>query len=83
LVALAHEPSLALTPGTTGLEALQKVIQTAPAHLHPTAWLLLEHGFNQAAAVSALMQRHGFGWIETRRDLAGLPRCTGGCWPGR
>jgi release factor glutamine methyltransferase len=83
LAALAHEPSRALTPGTTGLEALQQVIQTAPVHLHPKAWLLLEHGFNQAAAVSALMQRHGFGRIETRPDLAGLPRCTGGCWPGR
>lgn len=83
LAALAHEPLLALTPGTTGLEALESVIQGAPAHLHLTGWLLLEHGCNQAADVRALMQRRGFTQVQTRPDLSGQPRCTGGCWPGR
>ena len=83
LSALAHEPLLALTPGATGLEALESVIQGAPPHLHSTGWLLLEHGFDQAADVRALMQRRGFTQVQTRPDLAGQPRCTGGCWPGR
>ncbi len=55
LAALAHEPTLALTPGASGLEALHRVIAGAPAHLHATGWLLLEHGFDQAEAVRYLM----------------------------
>lgn len=82
LAALAHEPALALTPGPSGMEALQEVIQGAATHLQPAGWLLLEHGFDQASPVGDLMQRYGFTQIQTRRDLAGLPRCTGGCWAG-
>ncbi|MFY9514205.1 MAG: peptide chain release factor N(5)-glutamine methyltransferase, partial [Rubrivivax sp.] len=44
----------------------------------PGAWLLLEHGFDQAEAVQALLASHGFHAVQTRHDLAGLPRCTGG-----
>lgn len=83
LDALAFEPQPALTPGATGLEALQSVVQNAPEHLRATAWLLVEHGFDQAAQVRELMQRRGFTEVQTRCDLAGHPRCTGGCWPGR
>jgi len=46
-------------------------------HLGPGAWLLLEHGFDQAGAVRALFARYGFQETQTRSDLAGLPRCTG------
>jgi release factor glutamine methyltransferase len=47
----------------------------------PGAWLLLEHGHDQAVAVQALLNQRGFGTPETRVDLAGLPRCTGAPWP--
>ncbi|MEQ1806123.1 MAG: peptide chain release factor N(5)-glutamine methyltransferase [Burkholderiaceae bacterium] len=83
LAALTFEPQRALTPGATGLEALQSVVQNAPEHLHAAAWLLVEHGFDQAGQVRELMQRRGFAEVQTRRDLAGHARCTGGCWPGR
>lgn len=82
LAALAHEPLRALTAGATGLEALQSVIRDAPDHLHSTGWLLLEHGFDQAAEVKDLMQRRGFTQVQTRLDLAGQARCTGGAWTG-
>lgn len=78
LGALRHEPQSALTPGASGLEALSEIIDGAPARLDPGAWLLLEHGHDQAEAVRELLARRGFDAIETRRDLAGLPRCTGG-----
>jgi len=81
LRALRHEPLAALTPGGDGLGALVQVIGGAPAHLLPGAWLLLEHGHDQAAAVQALLRAAGFEAVATRRDLAGLPRCTGGRWP--
>lgn len=82
LAALAHEPALALTPGPSGIEALREVIHGAATHLQPTGWLLLEHGFDQASQVNELLQRYGFTQIQTRHDLAGLPRCSGGRRPG-
>ncbi len=80
LAALHHEPLAALTPGGDGLGALAEVIRGAPPHLLPGAWLLLEHGHDQATAVQALMHAAGFKAVATRPDLAGLPRCTGGRW---
>ena len=81
LVALRHEPRGALTPGGDGLAALRRLIDEAPTHLQSGAWLLLEHGHDQADAVQALLHQRGFGAPETRHDLAGLARCTGAQWP--
>jgi len=79
LAALRHEPAMALTPGgNDSLQALRTVILGAPLHLWPGAWLLLEHGHDQADAVQALLRANGFGDVQTRADLAGLPRCSGG-----
>lgn len=81
LPALGHEPLGALTPGGDGLGALRQVIEGAPAHLLPGAWLLLEHGHDQAATVQTLLLDAGFVAPQTRPDLAGLARCTGARWP--
>lgn len=77
LAALGHEPRGALTPGPSGLEALEILAAGAGAQLEPGGWLLLEHGFDQAEAVRALLGRHGLVDAATRADLAGQPRCTG------
>ena len=77
LPALRHEPALALTPGGDGLAALREIIEGAPPRMAPGAWLLLEHGHDQADAVRALLRAHDFAGIATRRDLGGQPRCTG------
>jgi len=82
LPALRHEPTLALTPGGDGLDAIRAIVAGAPAHLLPGAWLLLEHGWDQAEAVAALLHQTGFQAVTTRQDLADRPRCTGGRWPG-
>ncbi|MEO5689801.1 MAG: peptide chain release factor N(5)-glutamine methyltransferase [Burkholderiaceae bacterium] len=79
---LQHEPQDALTPGGDGLDALRAIVAAAPAHLLPGAWLLLEHGHDQPEAVRSLLVGRGFQQVETRVDLAGLARCTGGVWPG-
>ena len=81
LAALTHEPALALTPGGDGLGALRSIVAGAATHLETGGWLLLEHGFDQADAVQALLREHGFGSIQTRRDLAGQRRCSGGHRP--
>lgn len=82
LRALAHEPQCALTSGCDGLDALRQIVAEAPAHLLPGGWLLVEHGFDQGPAVRRLLGAAGFEAIETRPDLARLPRCTGGRRPG-
>lgn len=81
LPALRHEPTLALTSGADGLDALREIIAGAVAHMAPGAWLLLEHGFDQHEAVQALLRVAGFQDVSTRWDLGGHPRCTGGRAP--
>lgn len=77
------EPRSALTSGMDGLDDIRTLIRGAPAHLLPQGWLLLEHGYDQGAAVRALLQEHGFHAVATRQDLAGHDRVTLGCWAGR
>ncbi len=81
LAALTHEPLQALTSGTDGMNDLRAIITQAPACLKPGGWLLLEHGYDQAFAVRQLLQENGFIDVQSRRDLAGIERCSGGRWP--
>ena len=63
-----------------GLAAIRTIIATSPEHLEIGGWLLIEHGYDQAASVAKLMTERGFGNVTLRHDLAGRPRVTGGCW---
>lgn len=81
LPALHHEPLQALTAGKDGLDDLRQIIEQAPAYLQPQGWLLLEHGYDQAQAVCELLGQRGFAEVQSRVDLAGIPRCSGGRWP--
>ena len=81
LVALTHEPLSALTSGVDGLDDIRQIIAQAPSRLAPGGWLLLEHGWDQAAPVQALMRRAGFEEVQSRRDLGGIERCTGARLP--
>mgnify|MGYP003585187236 CR=1 FL=1 len=82
LAALQHEPLMALTSGADGLTAIRHIAAGAPAYLQTGAWLLLEHGYDQAEAVQTLLHQQGFSHVQSRRDLAGNWRCTGGQWLG-
>ncbi len=73
---LRAEPISALSPGETGLEALEQIIANAPAYLKPGGYLLLEHGFDQQQQVASLMQAHGFDNIACKFDLNQLPRVS-------
>ena len=72
--ALAFEPRLALDGGADGLEAIRALLPAAREHLAAGGWLLLEHGFDQRAAVEALASAAGFALVAARRDLAGRDR---------
>jgi len=77
LPALRHEPASALTSGRDGLDALRAIVDGAPAHMNDGAWLLLEHGYNQADAVQAMLREAGFNGVAMRRDGGGRARVTG------
>jgi release factor glutamine methyltransferase len=78
LQALAHEPREALVAAGDGLADAHVIVAGARAHLRDGAWLLVEHGWTQAEAVQQAFRQAGFEAVQTRRDLAGQPRCTGG-----
>lgn len=73
---LRHEPAAALASGADGLDAIRSIVAGAPAHLHDGAWLLLEHGWGQGAAVRALLAATGFTGVATEQDLEGRDRVT-------
>jgi release factor glutamine methyltransferase len=73
---LLAEPRDALSPGETGLEALQRIIANAPAYLKPGGYLLLEHGFDQQKQVKDLLQAQNFIDISCKLDLNRLPRVS-------
>ena len=68
---LRHEPHGALFGGADGLD----VIRAVAAQARGVAWVALEHGEDQGAAVRALL---GAG-ATTHRDLAGRERVTVRC----
>ncbi|MCC6075936.1 peptide chain release factor N(5)-glutamine methyltransferase [Pseudomonas sp. GCM10022188] len=76
------EPASALVAGRDGLDDIREIVAQAPAHLEAGGWLLLEHGFDQAAVVRALFAARGFTAVDSRRDLGGHERITLGRWPG-
>ncbi len=78
---LRFEPASALSDGADGLQDLRQIIQHSPAHLQPAGGLLLQHGYYQARAVRALLQRHGFIDVQSWCDLAQIERVSGGRLP--
>lgn len=75
---LRFEPPAALAAGSDGLDAIRAIIAGAAAYLAPRAWLLIEHGHDQAEAAQALLRDARFGDVQSRRDLAGIPRIAMG-----
>lgn len=75
------EPASALVAGPDGLDDIRAIIEQAPAYLEAGGWLLLEHGFDQAAAVRDLFAARGFITVESRRDLGGHERISLGSFP--
>ena len=73
---LRFEPISALASGADGLDAIRHIIKNAPPHLNPHGWLMLEHGYNQASKVAALLKQAAFSDISHAKDLSGIDRVT-------
>ena len=69
--------------GADGLDDLRQIVTQAGQHLNVGGWLLLEHGHDQAEAVRQRLTQAGFDGVVSRRDLAGIERCSGGRWLGQ
>jgi release factor glutamine methyltransferase len=78
LADISFEPASALVSGGDGLEDIRRIVEGAAFHLKPSGWLMLEHGFNQAARVRMLLQQGGFSEISSICDLSGIERVTMG-----
>lgn len=73
-----YEPQSALVSGPDGLAALREIVAAAPGYLVPGGALLVEHGLGQDAAARELFGGAGFVQVQSRLDLAGIARVTGG-----
>jgi release factor glutamine methyltransferase len=77
---LRHEPPAALASGADGLDAIRTITSAARDHLQAGAWLLLEHGWQQGAAVAQLLRDAGYADVFTAQDLEYRDRVSGGRW---
>ena len=75
---LRFEPRTALVSGENGLEALDWIIQHSYKHLHNQGILLLEHGYDQGPAVTALLKQYGYEDVQCWQDHQGHDRISSG-----
>ncbi len=73
-----YEPEEALLGGPDGLDVIRRLVPAATEVLRPGGLLAVEVGQGQSRAVEALFERSGLRLLETRRDLAGIPRVVRG-----
>lgn len=70
------EPQSALVAADGGLADILIIAAQAGEALLPGGWLLLEHGWQQAQAVQAILRAAGFVNVATARDYGGNDRVT-------
>lgn len=75
------EPETALVSGEDGLDDIRHIVLHGAMHLQPGGWLLLEHGYDQAAQVRALLNQSGYIAVYSVCDLSGTERVSGGQVP--
>lgn len=77
---IRFEPLSALASGIDGLDDIRRITETARYHLIAGGWLLLEHGYDQGAAVMQILRNHGYHDVSNTQDFAGLDRVVSGRW---
>lgn len=70
------EPKTALIADNHGMADIEHIIQQAPNYMMPNAYLMFEHGYDQALAVQQRLREAGFVSIESFQDLGGNERVT-------
>ncbi|MBF8221168.1 peptide chain release factor N(5)-glutamine methyltransferase [Halomonas sp. 328] len=76
------EPASALVADQNGLADLRHLVAEARHYLAPNGWLLLEHGYEQGAAVRRALTDAGYAEVASLTDLGGRERLSlGRCDP--
>lgn len=75
---LRFEPRGALTDEADGLSAIRAIVAGSGPFLAPRGHLWIEHGYDQASRVRAILTAAGFVQVASLPDLAGIERATGG-----
>ena len=70
------EPLTALVAGDHGMADIVHIIEHSRAALAKGGYLLLEHGWQQGAAVRQAFIQVGYSNVETCRDYGGNERIT-------
>lgn len=70
------EPRLALAAGPDGLDSIRTIISACLQALCSEGYVLLEHGYNQGAAVRKLLSDARLGDVKTLKDLELRDRIT-------
>jgi release factor glutamine methyltransferase len=72
----AYEPRLALESGEQGLDAIERLLQTAHRHLVPGGMIYLEIGWQQGTSVVEMVHRllPSAGAVEVHQDYQGHDR---------
>ncbi|VAW01440.1 Peptide chain release factor N(5)-glutamine methyltransferase [hydrothermal vent metagenome] len=78
-----YDPQVALTDQADGLTAYRAILAGAGGHLNADGRLLVEIGWQQAAAVKGLFERAGFRDVRVLADLEGRDRGIVGMLPLR
>lgn len=77
------EPSSALVAANKGLADIQQIIGQSTVFLRAGGWLVLEHGYQQAEQVTALLTQAGFQQVASEKDYGGQWRISFGQWYSR
>jgi release factor glutamine methyltransferase len=70
-----HEPVLALDGGDDGMTCYRDILKPLPGMLSSQGIAVLEIGFGQQQAVSAIALEHGLTVRDVKYDLDGVARC--------
>lgn len=72
------EPPGALASGRDGLDDIRRIAAQGVSRLAPGGCLMVEHGYDQGAAVRQILTQRGLARVRSWTDLAGIERITGG-----
>lgn len=70
------EPESALIAERQGLADIEHIVSQAENYLANDGWLLIEHGWQQGAAVRTLFLKNGYQQVATFTDYGGNERVT-------
>lgn len=77
---VAHEPMLALSGGSDGMDFYRRIAVDAVDYISAGGRIMMEIGEEQGAAITAMLEQAGWQDIRIYKDLAGLDRVIEGKW---